>query len=91
MPNTLQVPEVSEPEPSAGKFLLFGPDEGWSLEPIAMWLSTEGRKLLDPAVLLTELMARLDEVGHASTAFAYPAAACIRSLWRRWAWCGADS
>ena len=42
---------------------LFGPTEGWSLEPIGIWLLDEGRKIKDPSVLLTQLVARLDDVG----------------------------
>lgn len=30
--------------------LLFGPDQGWSLEPVATWLYTEGRRLRDAAL-----------------------------------------
>ena len=43
--------------------LLFGPVDGWSLEPVGVWLLTEGRQTKDPSVLLTELMVRLDAAG----------------------------
>ena len=42
---------------------LFGPDEGWSLEPVAAWLLTEGRVVQDAVALITELTARLDSAG----------------------------
>lgn len=42
---------------------LFGPDEGWSLEPVATWLYTEGRHLRDVLVLLEGAAARLDAAG----------------------------
>ncbi|CAN0421080.1 unnamed protein product, partial [Phaeothamnion confervicola] len=42
---------------------LFGPDAGWSLEPVAAWLLTEGRKIPDAVGLVTELAAQLDAAG----------------------------
>ena len=42
---------------------LFGPDEGWSLEPLAIWLYTEGRHLRDVLVLLEGTATRLDTAG----------------------------
>ena len=42
---------------------LFGPTEGWSLEPVATWMLTEGRRITDAAQLVTQLMARLDAAG----------------------------
>ena len=42
---------------------LFGPTEGWSLEPVAVWLLTEGRLLTEPTALLTGLTAQLDAAG----------------------------
>lgn len=42
---------------------LFGPCEGWSLEPVATWLMTEGRRLPDAVTLVTELTVRLDAAG----------------------------
>ena len=42
---------------------LLGPDEGWSLAPVAAWLAIEGRLILDPVALLNALAARLDAAG----------------------------
>ena len=42
---------------------LFGPDQGWSLEPVATWLYTEGRHLRDAGALLEGTAARLDAAG----------------------------
>ena len=42
---------------------LFGPDEGWSLEPVAVWLLTEGRLIQDAVGLINGLAARLDAAG----------------------------
>ena len=42
---------------------LFGPEEGWSLAPVAAWLLTEGRRLTDAISLVNGLVARLDEAG----------------------------
>ena len=42
---------------------LFGPREGWSLEPVAHWLMTEGRRRPDAVTLVTELTVRLDASG----------------------------
>jgi adenylate cyclase len=42
---------------------LFGPEEGWSLAPVAAWLLTEGRKLTEPIALINGLAAKLDEAG----------------------------
>ena len=39
---------------------LLGPDEGWSLAPVAAWLAIEGRRIADPEALLTGLAGRLD-------------------------------
>ena len=43
--------------------VLFGPDQGWSLEPVATWLYTEGRRLRDAAALIEGLGAQLDAAG----------------------------
>jgi|GEM_PF-6142305 len=43
--------------------LLFGPDQGWSLEPVATWLYTEGRRLRDAAALVEGVGAQLDAAG----------------------------
>jgi len=42
---------------------LLGPEEGWSLAPVAVWLATEGRRITDPVALVNALMAQLVEVG----------------------------
>jgi adenylate cyclase len=42
---------------------LLGPEEGWSLAPVAAWLVIEGRRLADPAALLDGLAAQLDKSG----------------------------
>lgn len=42
---------------------LLGPEEGWSLSPVAVWLLTRGRLLTDPLELVNSLMAQLDEAG----------------------------
>ena len=42
---------------------LLGPDEGWSLAPVAAWLLTEGRRLTEPIALLSGLAASLDAAG----------------------------
>ena len=42
---------------------LLGPEEGWSLAPVAAWLAIEGRSITDPAVLITGLAERLDAAG----------------------------
>ena len=42
---------------------LLGSDEGWSLAPVAAWLSIEGRLILDPVALLNTLATRLDTAG----------------------------
>ena len=42
---------------------LLGPDEGWSLAPVAAWLAIEGRRITDPKALIEGLTARLDAAG----------------------------
>lgn len=42
---------------------LLGPDEGWSLAPVAAWLMLEGRHIVDPVELLNALAQRLDAAG----------------------------
>ena len=42
---------------------LFGPSDGWSLEPVAQWLFGEGRRVNDPNRLVAELAQQLDHVG----------------------------
>ncbi len=43
--------------------VLSGPDQGWSLEPVATWLYTEGRGLRDAAALVEGVGAQLDAAG----------------------------
>lgn len=42
---------------------LFGPAQGWSLEPVGGWLLGEARRLTDAVELIDALMARLDAAG----------------------------
>ncbi len=42
---------------------LFGTSEGWSHEPVAAWLLTQGRSLEDPVDLMNALMSKLDTAG----------------------------
>jgi adenylate cyclase len=42
---------------------LLGPEGGWSLAPVAAWLAIEGRRITDPAALITALTERLDAAG----------------------------
>ena len=39
---------------------LLGPDEGWSLSPVAAWLAIEGWQIGEPVALVNALMDRLD-------------------------------
>ncbi len=41
---------------------LFGPVERWSLEPVAAWLLTDGRRITDPRLFIAALAERLDAV-----------------------------
>ena len=45
------------------KFALLGPDDGWSLAPVATWLLTDARRLRDPLELIEALAAQLDRSG----------------------------
>ncbi len=45
------------------KKTLFGPVQGWSLEPVALWLLSEARHLTDARELVDALMERLDSAG----------------------------
>lgn len=54
------------PEPSRRELSrrgLLGPEEGWSLAPVAAWLAIEGRRIADPEALLAGLAERLDAAG----------------------------
>ncbi len=42
---------------------LFGPEQGWSLAPVAAWFLTEGRFFTDPRVFTDTLLQRLDTAG----------------------------
>lgn len=42
---------------------LLGPEDGWSLAPVAVWMATEGRRITDPVALVNALMVQLIEVG----------------------------
>jgi len=42
---------------------LLGPEEGWSLAPVAAWLAIEGRRIAEAADFAAALMARLDAAG----------------------------
>ena len=40
----------------------FGPEEGWSLEPVAAWLLSEGRRIQNAVALANELAAQMDAI-----------------------------
>jgi adenylate cyclase len=40
-----------------------GPEDAWSLAPVAAWLAIEGRHITEPAEFAAALMARLDAAG----------------------------
>ncbi len=42
---------------------LLGPEEGWSLAPIAAWIMIEGRRITDPVALLGALAGQLNAAG----------------------------
>ena len=42
---------------------LFGPVGRWSLEPVAVWLLTAGRRIVNPRQFLDALVAQLDAAG----------------------------
>lgn len=42
---------------------LLGPEDAWSLGPVAVWLLTEGRRIEDPPAFAAALMAQLDAAG----------------------------
>ena len=74
---------------AAGPARLFGPTEGWSLEPVGVWLLTEGRMIRDPAVLLNTLMEHLDAAGanidrvRISSRTLHPQLVALGGLWNR--------
>ena len=54
------MPDSAAPSP---KHALFGPQQGWSLEPVADWLLTEGRHIQNAVALIAELTGHLDAAG----------------------------
>ncbi len=58
-----QAVEPSEGARASTYDTLFGPAEGWSLEPVGVWLLTEARLIRDPAALVSALMERLNAAG----------------------------
>jgi adenylate cyclase len=57
-------PEKSEPgRRELSRRGLLGPDEGWSLAPVAAWLAIDGRRIAKPEALLVALAGRLDAAG----------------------------
>ena len=62
--NETLLPDV-DPAVSAatGTTILFGPVGRWSLEPVAVWLLTAGRRIVNPRQFLDGLVAQLDAVG----------------------------
>ena len=54
------MPDSAAPSP---KHALFGPRQGWSLEPVADWLLTEGRHIQNAVALIAELTRHLDAAG----------------------------
>lgn len=60
------MPDTGTPDPNRRELSrrgLLGPEEGWSLAPVAAWLFIEGRRIGDPVALLDALAARLDAAG----------------------------
>ncbi len=68
---------------------LLGPDEGWSLAPVAAWLAIEGRRLRAPKDLVEQLAARLEGAGARidrlgiSTTTLHPQLVAWGCFWRR--------
>jgi adenylate cyclase len=68
---------------------LLGPDDGWSLAPVAAWLAIEGRRLSTPEDLLERLAERLDAGGAhidrigISTTTLHPQLVAWGCFWRR--------
>jgi adenylate cyclase len=68
---------------------LLGPEEEWSLAPVAAWLMIEGRRIGEPAALLVALAAQLDAAGaHVdrlalTCATIHPQLLAWGCLWRR--------
>ena len=68
---------------------LLGPEEGWSLAPVAAWLAIEGRRITDPKELVGRLAERLDAAGARLDRFGFSMATLHPQLiawgcfWRR--------
>jgi hypothetical protein len=68
---------------------LLGPEDGWSLAPVAAWLAIEGRRIADPEALLARLAERLDAAGARIDRLAFsvatlnPLLLAWNCLWRR--------
>lgn len=62
--NTTLLPDVDPYESAAtDTTTLFGPVGRWSLEPVAVWLLTAGRRIVNPRQFLNGLVAQLDAAG----------------------------
>ncbi len=62
--NENQLPDVQPCASAAtGTTALFGPVGRWSLEPVAVWLLTAGRRIVNPRQFLDGLVAQLDATG----------------------------
>lgn len=87
--NAIQPADSVDTEAPSTQQVLFGPVAGWSLEPVGLWLLTEGRRQLDPVALLTALMQRLDAVGaqidrlRISSRTLHPQLVAMGVLWNR--------
>lgn len=68
---------------------LLGPEENWSLAPVAAWLMIMGRRIADPVELLAGLAAQLDAAGARvdrlgfTSATIHPQLRAWGCLWRR--------
>ncbi len=68
---------------------LFGPVGRWSLEPVAVWLLTTGRRIINPRELLDGLVAQLDKAGaridriRVSSPTLHPQLAALGISWTR--------
>jgi adenylate cyclase len=81
---------VSEPgQRELSRRGLLGPEEGWSLAPVAAWLAIEGRRIADAEALIVGLVQRLDAAGaridrlSISVATLHPQLLAWGSIWRR--------